>query len=161
VLGADLFEGGGLEFQHLGDHGRGDRPGPAAGTHQQSLGDGQRERQVDAEGGTTTAVGFHTEAAADGGRFALDHIHAHATAGDAGQGGGAEAGQEDEIGQALVVGLFVGAEQAGGDRVGADRIEIQTGAVVAEFDHHFVAFVGDAQGDLADLGLAGGAPGVG
>jgi hypothetical protein len=43
------------------------------------------------------------------------------------------------------------------DGLGADAGEVEAGAVVAELDDDVVAFVGDLEGDLADLGLAGGA----
>ena len=113
---------------------------------------------MDAERGALARLGGDADTSADGGGFALDHVHADTATGQAGQACGGETGNEDQVGEALVVGVLVGGYQAGFDGVGADAREVEASAVVAELDHHVVAFVGHLEGDLAEFGLAGCAP---
>src|SRR5690606_2089998 len=88
----------------------------------------------------------------------LDHVHAHAAAGDVGDLGlGREARQEHQL-QALVRaqarrGLRI--DQALLARLGAQALRIDAGAVVLHLDGYVVAFLLRRQAQPADARLAG------
>ena len=80
--GTDAFQCVCLEIKHLLDHDRGNRVVASAGTHQQSLGDRERERDEQTELGAFAVLGGDFDAAAEAGHFALDHVHANAAPGN-------------------------------------------------------------------------------
>ena len=162
ALAAQLLDLVRPEFSHLGDHRGRNGVGALAGADQQRLGDCEVHRQVDAETGALAGLAVDLDAPADRGGLALDHVHPDTAAGDLRQAGrGREPRHEDQVGQAFLVEFLVGLDQPVVERALPDSVEIESGAVVREFDQDFVAFLGEPQRDLADPGLAGGVAGLG
>ena len=74
---------------------------------QETVDDGQGQWQSDGEARTLAWPGFHIHTAAQGLDVALDHIHAHAAAGQvADLLGGGKAGLEDQVEDLLVRGVL-------------------------------------------------------
>ena len=84
-----------------------------------------------------------------------DHVHADAAAGLLGEPvGGAEARLEDQLQRLLVGELLVRPQQAHLARLGADRRDVEAGAVVLDDDHDLGTLALQAHGDAARLRLA-------
>ncbi|MDV7399587.1 hypothetical protein RZS08_49695, partial [Arthrospira platensis SPKY1] len=104
---------------------RRNRPCPPARAHQQRLGDSQRKRQADMEARALAAAAADVDPAAGCCGLCLDHVHAHAASGDGRElGRGAEARDEDQVGEALVVRVFVRTDEAARARALGDTFEV-------------------------------------
>ena len=121
--------------------------------------DGQRQRDLDDEGGACAEVRAQVDRAADLFDIGFHHVHADAAAGHVGDfRGGGEAGREDEAVD-LRVGHrhgFHGVDDAFFHGLLADAVGVEAGAVVRDLDDDVAAFMIGAQLDHAGFGLAGG-----
>ncbi len=130
--------------------------GAATGHHQHDLRHGQRQRQRDREARALPRLGRHCDASAQRLRFGAHHVHADATPGQFGQRvRRRKARRENQVGHLVVRRLVAFGNQAAGQRLGADALEVQPRAVVAEVDQDFVAVLADLHQQFARLGLAG------
>ena len=133
----------------------------AAGFHDQRRDDGERQRNLDGDGGALAGHRLDVDGAADLVDIGAHHVHADAAAGHAGHGGrGREARREDEFvdlrfRHLLEFGL---ADETVGDRLGLDPLGIEAAAVVGDADDDVAAFMIGGQADGALLRLAGGGP---
>ena len=97
------------------------------------------------------------DAPAHGDHLGANDVHADAAAGELGHGvGGGKAGREDQVGELGVAGLGGRVDEVLGLGLGADPVEIEAGAVVAELDADFVAFVRKRDDDRSGRILARG-----
>src|SRR5690606_3606318 len=131
------------------------RGGGLADLDEYRLGDGQRLRPAQGEGGALSGPGVDVQRAAELADLAGDHVHADAAAGEPAHfAGGGEARLEDEHVQVGIGQYRVLADKAALDAAPADRVAVQATPVVPDFQHHFRAFAADRDPDRAFLGLA-------
>ena len=106
----------------------------------QRLRDRERERQPDREARAAPGRGLDEQPAAELLDLGGDHVHADAAAGLLREPvGRAEARLEDQLQRLLVGELLVGPQQPHVARLGADRGDVEPGAVVLDDDHDFGA----------------------
>ena len=143
---------------HQLDHGQlRDRKAVAGGFHDQGRDDGERQRDLDGDGGAFTGHRLDVDGAADLVDIGAHHVHADAAAGDRGDGGRRrEARREDELvdlgfGHLLQFGL---ADETVGDRLGLDPLGVQPAAIVGDADDDVAALVIGRKANGALLALA-------
>ena len=160
VLVLDLFarqislERALLNAGHQFDAEQGNGKDGIAGLGQQCLGNRQRKRQANDETRSLAGFGLDQQGAAHGPNRRVDHVHADATPGNLGdRRGGGKTRTQQQRDQLFLTGWLPRRQKAFFLTLGADCIEIEAGAVVAQFQHQFRAFPMQAQGDGADFGL--------
>ena len=141
---ADLRQGEAFAAR-LDDEGRDDR---------------ERQRDLDGEGRAAPFLRDELDRAADLLDVGLDHVHADAPARDRGHllRGGEARGEDEAQHLALAHLRELGfGREAVGQRLGADLLDRQAAAVVADLDDDVPAFVIGVEQDAPRLRLAGGA----
>ncbi len=115
----------------------------------------QGQRQPDHYPGTLAGAALQLYFAAHSQDVAAHYVHANAPAGQIGDRiSGGKAGLEEEVPD-LRIGRAIRYRQAFFKRLGQDAVAVETGAVVAHFDHDVPTLVGSGQGDRAGGILAG------
>jgi len=126
------------------------RVGALAQTHENGLGDGQRERQADDERRADAVPRVDRERAAELLDLVVHDVHADAAAGQLGHGlGGRESGFQDEAVEVAIGQLHVGLEDAAFDRLAPDRVTIQAAAIVGHAQHDFRRLAAHLDADRA------------
>src|SRR5579862_1483403 len=123
----------------------------------QRLDDGQRERELQAEGGAQAGVCLDLDLRFQPLQHAQYYIHAHAAAGNlCNLVGCAETRLEDEIQSLRFVHprQFLCSGHSQLDRFAANLFEIDTAPIVADLDHHLIALVVGVQPDAATRRLS-------
>ena len=134
----------------------------AADPHQEALDDGQGERDAHHDPGPLPVHAGDLYGAAQLVDGPLHHVHADPAPRDAGdllRGG--EAGGEDEREELLLGELGGGGDDAALDRLGPDRLLVQTRSVVLDGDEDAVSGMDRGEVHRAKARLAGGHPHLG
>ena len=153
AVGAALAEADRLDHRLL-------RQGEAlvAGLDDEGRRDGERQRDLEVEAGALAEGRGDGDRAADGLDVLAHDIEADTAARDAGDlVGGRELGKEDEPVDVLrrqVVDLG-GSDEAAGQRLRLDALDVEAAAVVGDRDGDIPGLVGGRDADGAVLGLAG------
>ena len=126
----------------------------AAQHHHLRHGGGQRQHQLERRALAAGARRFN--APADGVHIGAHHVHANAPAGQLGDAvGGGKTGGKNQAGELRVVVRRLGIEQASGHGLVAYALQVQASAVVAKFNAHFIAALGDQHCNRAHSVFAG------
>ena len=116
----------------------------------------QRQRQVNGKSGALAAHERSADAPAERGDFAHHHVHADAASGHRRhRARSTEAGAKNKIADLLIREYFVRTHQRETDGLFTYALDIQAGAVVAHYQHDFVALLPDFDQQLAGFRLAG------
>ncbi len=142
------------ETQHAFDGRERQRVKLFACAHDQRMTDRQRKRQPDREDSAFTGFRLHVERTAEAFDFSRNDVHANATARllrD--RSGGGESGLQDQLHRVFVAQDLSLRDQTERRTLGANRVEVHAGAVIAQAHHHFGALAVKFEDDSTGLRL--------
>ncbi len=127
-----------------------------SGLHHHGLGDRERKRNENGEGRSRAAGAGDVDAPVDRRNLGAHDVHADAASGKRGhRPGGRQAGQEYKLILLELAQLLVRGKQAFFDRLAAQLLQIEAGAVVGEDDHDLVRLLAQLDRDARGLRLSG------
>ena len=157
LLPGDLLDVAERETGCLLDGRQGDGELAAAATNDERLGDGERERELDAELGPHAQLGLDFDPSVDLGDIGVHDVHADATAGElAHLTARREARQEDEVDRLRIGELLGGgrAQESPADGLRAQKLRVDPAAVVLDLEDDRVPLVAGPKNGRAGRFLA-------
>ena len=146
--------GAGQAAHHL-HNARGHAHGKITSAQHHHLSDGGGQRQHHAEARAVVGVGVGFDAAAQTDHVGPHHVHANAATGQSGHRlGRGQSRRKNQLGHGVVGRLVPLGQQAQTQRPFTNARQVQPTAIVGKGHRHVVAFVREANGDLAFSGFA-------